>query len=87
MPLPSEVQEYHGFLMTLDPVHIGTGSYRLGRVDLPILREPATNLPKIPGTSLNGMARAYAALVVHGTRRQCAGQGNDHCGSKDCAVC
>src|SRR5438477_12690797 len=48
--------------MTLDPVHIGTGGYRLGRVDMSIAREPGTNLPKIPGTSLAGAARSYAAM-------------------------
>src|SRR5436190_22255465 len=48
--------------MTLDPVHIGTGGYRLGRVDMTIAREPGTNLPKIPGTSLAGAGRSYAAM-------------------------
>src|SRR6266700_6385809 len=48
--------------MTLDPVHIGAGGYRLGRVDMSIAREPGTNLPKIPGTSLAGAARSYAAM-------------------------
>jgi len=48
--------------MTLDPVHIGAGGYRLGRVDMTIAREPGTNLPKIPGTSLAGAARSYAAM-------------------------
>jgi CRISPR-associated protein Cmr4 len=48
--------------MTLDPVHIGAGGYRLGRVDNTIVREPGTNLPKIPGTSLMGVARSYAAM-------------------------
>ena len=48
--------------MTLDPVHIGTGGYRLGRVDMSIVREPGTNLPKIPGTSLAGAIRSYAHL-------------------------
>ncbi len=48
--------------MTLDPVHIGAGGYRLGRVDMTITREPGTNLPKIPGTSLAGAARSYAAM-------------------------
>lgn len=38
-------------LMTTDPVHIGTGGYRLGRVDNSIVREPGTRIPKIPGTS------------------------------------
>ena len=40
-------------IMTLEPAHIGTGGYRLGRVDNSIAREPGTNLPKIPGTSLS----------------------------------
>ncbi len=48
--------------MSLDPVHIGTGGYRLGRVDNTIVREPGTNLPKIPGTSLAGAVRSYAAM-------------------------
>lgn len=50
------------FFMTLDPVHIGTGGYRLGRVDNTIVREKGTNLPKIPGTSLSGSTRSYAAM-------------------------
>ncbi len=50
--------------MCLDPVHIGTGGYRLGRVDNTIAREPGTNLPKIPGSSIAGAARAYTAMSV-----------------------
>lgn len=50
-------------LMTHDPVHIGAGGYRLGRVDNSIVREPGTRLPKIPGTSLHGAARSYAARL------------------------
>ncbi len=70
--------------MTLDPVHIGTGGYRLGRVDLSIAREPGTNLPKIPGTSLSGAARSYAAMQNQDLA--CAGQGN-HCQTPKCPVC
>ncbi len=50
-------------LMTTDPVHVGTGGYRLGRVDNSIVREPGTRIPKIPGTSLHGAARHYAARI------------------------
>jgi CRISPR-associated protein Cmr4 len=57
---------------TLEPVHPGAGGYRLGRVDNTICREPGTNLPKIPGTSLAGAARAYAALAYG--KRAAAGQ-------------
>ncbi|HXF70258.1 MAG TPA: RAMP superfamily CRISPR-associated protein [Thermoflexus sp.] len=78
-------------LMTLDPVHIGTGGYRLGRVELSIVREPGTNLPKIPGTSLSGAARSYAAMRYG--KPQCAGQGGGeeptkkHCGRPTCPIC
>lgn len=48
--------------MTLDPVHIGTGGYGLGMVNNPIMRDAGTELPKIPGTSLCGVARAYTAM-------------------------
>lgn len=51
------------WLMTTDPVHIGTGGYRLGRVDNSIVREPGTRMPKIPGTSLHGAIRSYAARL------------------------
>ena len=34
------------FFLALDPVHIGTGGYRLGRVDMTIAREPGTNCPR-----------------------------------------
>ncbi len=47
----------------LDPVHIGAGGYQLGRVDMTIVREPATGIPKIPGTSLAGAVRAYAEMA------------------------
>ena len=48
-------------LLTLDPLHVGAGGSRLGRVDLSIAREPGTRLPKIPGTALHGAIRQYAA--------------------------
>lgn len=51
------------FARCLDPVHIGSGGYRLGRVDMSIVREPATGIPKIPGTSLAGAIRAYAEMA------------------------
>jgi CRISPR-associated protein Cmr4 len=62
-------------LLTLDPVHPGAGGYRLGRVDNSIAREPGTRLPKIPGSSLHGAARAYAAYL-YGTP-EAAGQSQD----------
>lgn len=49
--------------MALDPIHVGSGGSRIGRVDLSIVREPATRVPKIPGSSLAGVYRAYVAMV------------------------
>ena len=60
------------FLYALDPTHIGAGGYRLGRVDNTIIRDAATQLPKIPGSSLNGALRAAAiySLEDEGERGQ-----------------
>jgi CRISPR-associated protein Cmr4 len=51
-------------VMATEPVHVGAGGYRLGQVDNTIIREPATNLPKLPGTGLAGVARTYTAMAV-----------------------
>ena len=81
-------QTHRFIIMTVDPVHIGTGGMRLGRVDNAIVREPGTNLPKIPGTALHGVIRGYAARRLG--KPQCAGQGsreNKHCGRPTCPIC
>ncbi len=57
-----KLEKYQYLIMSLDPVHIGTGGYRLGRVDNAIVREPGTNIPKIPGTSLHGSIRSASAI-------------------------
>lgn len=73
-------------LVTLDPVHIGTGGYRLGRVDNSIVREPGTRIPKIPGTSIHGAIRAYTARLI-GTPGA-AGQKHDNVDDPEAnAVC
>lgn len=48
--------------MALDPIHVGTGGARIGRVDLTIVRDPVTRVPKIPGSSLAGVYRTYVAM-------------------------
>jgi CRISPR-associated protein Cmr4 len=80
--------------IALDPIHVGTGEFQLGRVDNAIVREPGSGIPKIPGTSIAGVTRAYVAmedLPGGGTRYRCAGkggsEGNDHCGRATCPVC
>jgi CRISPR-associated protein Cmr4 len=100
MTYKPDVTKY--FALALDPIHVGTGGMRLGRVDMSIVREPGTNLPKIPGTSLSGAARTYAAMQENRFRWQegdktyvCAGQGQEdkdkniagHCGRPECPIC
>ena len=81
------------FALALDPIHVGTGGTRLGRVDMSIVREPGTNVPKIPGTSLAGACRTYAAMQEDGKFPGCAGQGQPqgnnqgHCGDRNCPIC
>ncbi len=54
----------------VDPIHIGDGGYRLGRLDNAIVREPATEIPYIPGSSLAGVIRAnYEQLTSTNTRQ------------------
>jgi CRISPR-associated protein Cmr4 len=79
--------------MAVDPIHVGTGGARLGRVDQSIVRDPVTQVPKISGSSLAGVYRAYAAMAK-GNYPDCAGQGQPdqqgkggHCGQHDCPVC
>jgi len=51
------------YARALDPIHIGEGGYRLGRVDNTIVREPVTDVPKIPGTSIAGVVRAFTEIA------------------------
>ncbi|NWF91372.1 MAG: type III-B CRISPR module RAMP protein Cmr4 [Syntrophaceae bacterium] len=69
--------------VAVDPIHVGAGGYRLGRVDNTIIREPGTNLPKIPGTSFSGVVRSYAAIRLNDGR--CAG--TTGCGGDICPIC
>ncbi len=81
------------FALALDPIHVGTGGMRLGRVDMSIVREPGTDLPKIPGTSLAGACRTYATMQHPDKWPHCAGLGQakgayqGHCGKHDCPIC
>ena len=83
--------------MALDPVHVGSGANRLGRVDNPILREPGTNLPKIPATTISGALRSYVTLYYSDRlmrsgedrpAKYCAEDASlRHCRQVDCPVC
>jgi len=79
--------------IAVDPIHVGTGGGRLGRVDQSMVRDPVTRVPKIPGSSLAGVYRAYAAMAKN-KYPDCAGQGQPdkqgkggHCGKPECPIC
>ncbi|MBX3183952.1 MAG: type III-B CRISPR module RAMP protein Cmr4 [Polyangiaceae bacterium] len=63
-------QVFHTVGLAIDPIHIGTGGARLGRVDNTIVRDPVTRIPKIPGSSLAGVHRAYAAMALEDARTE-----------------
>jgi CRISPR-associated protein Cmr4 len=91
--MPDSFKAFPHAGLALDPIHVGTGGSRLGRVDNTIVRDPVTRVPKVPGSSLAGVYRAYAAMAK-GKYPDCAGQGQPrsngaggHCGKPDCPVC
>lgn len=59
------------FGLALDPIHIGTGGYTLGRVDNPIVKD-FDGIPKIPGTGIEGTARTFAYFKDLGRNKACA---------------
>lgn len=90
---PKSFAPHRLFGLAVDPIHVGTGGARLGRVDNTIVRDPVTRVPKIPGSSLAGVYRAYVAMQT-GRYPSCAGQGQadatgqgGHCGNANCEVC
>lgn len=69
-----EPKKYFG--IALDPIHIGAGGYRLGGVDNTIVREPSTDVPKIPGTSLAGVIREFATIYLMENDENCKSKTN-----------
>lgn len=64
-------EEMKLFGIALDPIHIGTGGYRLGGVENTIVRDPTTGVPKIPGTSLAGVIREYVTIHLMEKDSEC----------------
>ena len=95
MSEPYMSKEY--LVFSLDPVHIGVGEQQMARVDKSIIREPSTNLPKVPATSIAGTLRAYVGLhyadrfLKEGSGRlpeNCAEDPSQRfCTRPDCPIC
>lgn len=86
-------REYFFLATALDPIHVGAGGYRLGRVDLTICREPVSGIPKIPGTTMSGAIKFFAdmALIDAGVKKEwCAstkGSDHDETHKSTCPIC
>ncbi len=72
------------YARALDPLHIGAGGYRLGRVDNTIVRDPTTDVPKIPGTSIAGVVRAFYTVYLMENDSECKSK-SDEKEKKKCA--
>lgn len=70
------------YARALDPIHIGAGGYRLGRADNTIVREPSTDVPKIPGTSIAGVVREF--YTMHLTENKCKNKNTEE-KKRECA--
>lgn len=67
-------------------------TYRIAAVDLPVLRNPITQMPYIPGSLLKGKLRSlleqcYADRIVPGIDAQGRTEGICRCGKRECPVC
>lgn len=65
------------YAKALDPIHIGAGGYRLGRVDNTIVRDQATDVPKIPGTSIAGVVREFYTVYLMENESNCKNKSGD----------
>jgi len=68
-------------------LHIGAGNdaIEIGGMDNPIIRDPRTRLPYIPGSSLKGKMRSLLEWKLGKVREN---RGNPcNCGESDCPVC
>ncbi len=57
-------EEYNYLLRAIEPLHVGSGSGVFGRVDLPVVRDSATNLPYVPATAIKGVLRHFSAYTT-----------------------
>ncbi len=73
----NELEPKKVYARALDPIHIGAGGYRLGRVDNTIVRDPATDVPKIPGTSIAGVVRAFYTVYLMENDNECKSESNE----------
>jgi len=77
-----------GRIQTLTGLHIGASRevLEIGGVDKPVLRDPASREPYIPGSSLKGKMRMLTEFAEHRIKPNNKGEGKP-CECGNCMVC
>ena len=89
------IKKITGIIKTVSGLHIGAGkdNMEIGGMDQPIIKNPITGAPYIPGSSLKGKMRAlleiYYFIDRPETRKDVASEKGlpCGCGKRDCPAC
>ena len=87
------IKKIHGRIRLRSGLHIGAGkdNVEIGGLDQPIIKNPLTNEPYIPGSSLRGKMRSMLETSLFqanpGTRAAVQEGKPCNCGRKDCPAC
>lgn len=87
------IKELTGIIRLRSGLHIGAGkdSVEIGGMDQPIIKDPVTHAPYIPGSSLKGKLRSLLETSVfmknEGTRKAVMDGKPCDCGRKGCPAC
>ena len=87
------IRQITGVIRLRSGLHIGAGkdSVEIGGMDQPIIKDPVTLAPYIPGSSLKGKLRAMLETSVfmqnEGTRKAVMEGKPCNCGKKGCPAC
>lgn len=87
------IREITGIIRLRSGLHIGAGkdSVEIGGMDQPIIKDPVTLAPYIPGSSLKGKLRSMLETSVfmknEGTRKAVMEGKPCDCGKKGCPAC
>lgn len=90
-----KIYKITGKILLQSGLHIGAGkdAIEIGGLDNPVIKNPLTNAPYIPGSSLKGKMRSLLEAMLMGTRPKTRNsiinsKGNPcKCGENECPVC
>lgn len=87
------IKKITGAILLQSGLHIGAGkdAVEIGGLDNPIIKNPLTNAPYIPGSSLKGKMRSLLEARLMGERpetKKAIEKGSPcQCGKRDCPIC